>query len=140
MHHCTIVQCVGSYMHPKISWFQVYMALCYDTKHWKALHYTAVQWSSKMLCSGSMYCSALHCTALQSTACEGFVAPIATVQYNTLKCSAVVAKVLWLPAITAHCFRPQWATPDQLVLQCHPMHSALQCINHFVCSVQCANV
>ena len=30
--------------------------------------------------------------------------------------SALVAKVLWLPPITAHCFRPQWATPDQPVL------------------------
>ena len=49
----------------------------------------------------------------------------------------MLAKVLWLPPITAHCFRPQWATPDQLVLQCHPMHWAVRCINNLVCSVQC---
>ena len=53
-----------------------------------------------------------------------------------MQCSEMLAKVLWLPPITAHCFRPQWATPDQLVLQCHPMHWAVQCINNLVCSVQ----
>ena len=45
--------------------------------------------------------------------------------------SALVAKVLWLPPITAHCFRPQWATPDQPVLW---RANAVQCsMSNFQC-------
>ena len=56
--------------------------------------------------------------------------------------SALVAKVLWLPPITAHCFRPQWATPDQPVLwranavQC-PMCTVQYEIWYIMWKVQC---
>ena len=65
-------------------------------------------------------------------------------QYNALKCSALqhsalLAKVLWLPPITAHCFRPQWVTPISLCFnatQCNALSSAMyQNVVYNVCSV-----
>ena len=93
----------------------------------------AMQWNALSICDSFCDCAKYKkCSAMLANVS----ASIAVVQFNAKDCSALLAKVLWLPPITAHCFRPQWATPDQLVLQCHPMHRAVRCINNLVCSVQ----
>ena len=83
-------------------------------------------------CCGS-FCAEVQCNNKQCNA----------MQYNAVKCnamqhSALLAKVLWLPPITAHCFRPQWVTPISLCFnatQCNALSSE-QC-NVSKCSVQC---
>ena len=48
-------------------------------------------------------------------------------------------KVLWLPPITAHCFRPQWATPDQPVLwRANAVQSAMSNVHSANSNAQCA--
>ena len=71
----------------------------------------------KVLWLALQLCNAMHCLAmlakvfwflLQLCICN------ATAQCSAVQRSATLAKVLWLPPITAHCFRPQWATPIRL--------------------------
>ena len=61
----------------------------------------------------AMQCCCVVCYALQQNASYCSCAS-AIQQRNAVQCSATLAKVLWLPPITAHCFRPQWATPIRL--------------------------
>ena len=61
-----------------------------------------------VVCYALQLCIATKCILLQLCICN------APAQRNELQCSATLAKVLWLPPITAHCFRPQWATPIRL--------------------------
>ena len=89
----------------------------------------------KVLWLALQLCNAMHCLAmlakvfwflLQLCMCN------ATAQWTAVQRSATLAKVLWLPPITAHCFRPQWATPIRLCFNAN-QSTADQCN----VSVQC---
>ena len=79
----------------------------------------------------AMQCCCVVCYALQQNASYCSCAS-AMQQRNAVQCSATLAKVLWLPPITAHCFRPQWATPIRLCFNAN-QSTADQCN----VSVQC---
>ena len=62
-----------------------------------------------------MQCNALQQNAMLANVFDSYCSCASAMQRcNELQRSATLAKVLWLPPITAHCFRPQWATPIRL--------------------------
>ena len=79
-----------------------------------------------------MHCNKMHYNALPCNACEGVCIAVVYLQctdamnHTAVQCSATLAKVLWLPPITAHCFRPQWATPIRLCFNAN-QSTAHQC-------------
>ena len=80
-----------------------------------------------------MFCNKMHPIAVVHLQCIG------AMQWTAMHCSATLAKVLWLPPITAHCFRPQWATPIRLCFNAN-QSTAHQCNVSKVFSVNCSEV